>query len=177
MGLFTVDLVKVLKKKVGDAFEPGEEILGAFNANPAKSLGKISLSGGIGSEVGVPGVVASEMTERQLGTQAGINVGMRSANKKQQKAQDAEGGLAATFPTGALTLAVTDRRIAVLGRANPAARLPKSVVKSYERGQITGIEISKKKMMNDVTVSFSDGTVVQLEAAKAQEFDRFNSAL
>lgn len=75
-----------------------------------------------------------------------------------------EGTAAAAFPSGQRFLALTNKRL-ITCPVSALSGKPKPVDAAWERAQIASVEIEKGRMASPLTITFVDGSLVEIEGA------------
>ncbi|MDH4277948.1 MAG: hypothetical protein OEW83_07675 [Acidimicrobiia bacterium] len=131
-------------KKVGKAadklgIQPGEEVLAACTTNPRGTMNRI-LAKELG---GVIGALAAGRGDRDT---------------------PADGGMAARFPEGQHYLVVTNRRLLACSVSTMSGK-PKELVAEWPVDDVLAIATEAGKLSLPMTIAFTDGTAVGVEAA------------
>lgn len=141
-----VDIAKKVNKK-SELLERGERALAATTLMKKGQFNKSVAAGAIG---GVVGHLAA----------ARMNKGDHDV---------AGGSMADEFPQMAQSiLALTDQRW-ILFEQSVMSGGPKEIVGAWPHDAIVSIEVEKGKLMSKLTLTFSDGSTVGLEAPKANK--------
>lgn len=138
--------IKKVNKHAADLFDADETIVHAFPAQPAGTIAKQAIGGGIGGVTGM--LIAKKMGEKKANEQAATLAGM-----------------AATFPNVAMILVATPRRVVVTDQTAGRAR-PTKILAEFSYKDIVSIDVDKKKLTKTVRMTFNDNSVKEIEAAK-----------
>lgn len=141
------DMVKRIHKKGAEFLNEGEEILAAAVVSPVGQFKKTVAFGAVG---GVVGAVAGAAIKGS--------------------AQDSTpGSMAESFPPKRQSiLAVSNQRWIMFEQSSMSGSV-KGVSDEWSHADISSIEIEKGKLLHKVNVSFSDGSVAQVEAVNASK--------
>lgn len=141
-----VDIAKKVNKK-HELLQQGEHALAATTLMKKGQFKKSVTAGAIG---GVVGHVAAQR----------MNNGDQTV---------VEGSMAEAFPQmPQAILALTDQRW-VLFEQSTMSGGPKAVVDSWDHDTIVSVSVEKGKLMSKLTLTFRDGSAVELEAPKANK--------
>lgn len=141
------DYLKKVTKQRSDVLLPGETYLGATYALPGGRFGRM-----VGFGVaGVAGAVVAETKARQRADEHGDALGAGIASRVPQNTD--------------LVLAVTDRRLLFFSFKRMKGD-PGDLVAEYGLGEVVSIGEERKKLMVNLLIGFSDGSVVDFEAQK-----------
>lgn len=141
-----VDIAKKVNKK-SELMQQGET---ALAATTLMKKGQFKKSVTIGAVGGVVGHLAAQRM-----------------NKGDQEVVD--GSMADAFPQVSQSiLALTNQRW-VLFEQSTMSGGPKEIVSSWEHDTIASVDVEKGKLMSKLTLTFSDGSAVELEAPKANK--------
>lgn len=148
-----VDMAKKVNKK-SELMNPREECLAATVVMKKGHFKKSVTAGAIGGVVG-----------------AGIAAAM---NKGDDEVVDG------TMADGFLTqndaiLALTDQRWVVFSKSAMSGG-PKALLSSIDHADITAVDNEKGKLMNELTLHFSDGSALRVEAPKANKPEKLVEA-
>jgi len=148
-------LKKVAKDKSGE-LRPEEKYLGALYAQPAGSFGR-SVGFAAGGLLG--GAVAA-----------------RSQKKREAELGGAqESGIAATFPSGNVVMAVTGQRMLVFGHGAMKGN-PTDLLAEYPLADVHRIGLEPRKAHSSMKLTFSDNSVLDFDVVKMAKPDRFIAA-
>ncbi len=144
-----VDWNKKVSKHCGDSLQAGEEFVAATYAEP-------------------PGVIGRTVAFGAVGGIVGHAAGARASKKKAEEAEalGTTQGIADTIPTAKGVLALTNSRFLIFGHSALSGR-PKDLVFELPRQDVTSASYEKGKLLGKIQLTFSDGSVVQFESAKA----------
>lgn len=149
-----VDFAKKIHKKGAEMLLPGETVLAACPMQPVGSFGKQVSMGAIGGLAGAA-----------IGTRMGKGVAVAEA-----------GTIADTFPSGNLIVAVTDQRVIAFEQSAIGGN-PKSVAAEWQRAEVSGLTLEKKKMTMLAELTFADGSSASGEIVRAAKPDKLAEAL
>ena len=148
-----VDMAKKVNKK-SELMNAGEECLAATVVMKKGHFKKSVTAGAIGGVVG-----------------AGIAAAMNKGDD-----QVAEGTMADGFlPQNDAILALTDQRWVVFSKSVMSGG-PKELISSIDHADITAVDNEKGKLMNELTLHFSDGSALRVEAPKANKPEKLVEA-
>lgn len=151
------DYTKKVTKEKTEVLHPGESFLGATYALPGGRFGRM-VGMGVG---GVAGAVVAEKKARDRAGEHGDALGA---------------GLAARLPAGKdVVLAITDRRLLVF-EFKKMKGTPGDLVAEYAIDEVASIEADRKKLMVDLLLTFSDGSVADYEVQKMAKPDSLVNA-
>lgn len=145
------DITRRTAKRAADHLLDGEVVEAAVLCEPKSTYG--------------PGMMAVALLPRTMS---------KRIEARAAAANEAEGGMAASFPGSSSVVAVTGERVLVMA-SNGVAFQPPSLV--LERGDVAVGSITRKGLGKSVQLVFSDGSVVAVEAQRGQPFDRFTELL
>ncbi len=141
-----VDIAKKVNKK-SELMEKGESCVAASGILKAGQFNKSVAAGAIGGIVGH--AVAAAMNRGEAGTE--------------------DGTMADGFPKlSQAILALTDRRWIVFEQSAMSGG-PKAIHTALAHNDITALEMEKGKLMNRLTLTFTDGSDVTMEVPKANK--------
>lgn len=149
-----------VKKKIEKAaskvgIEADEQVLAACTTNPSGTM--------------------TRMMAKELG---GV-LGAIAADRKQQAGSDGDGpiedGLAERFPTGQHYLVLTSKRLLALSVAAMSGK-PKELKAEWPAQDVLGITTEPGKLAIPMSIAFSDGTAVRVEAARGTGGDTLAAA-
>ncbi|MCP3934539.1 MAG: hypothetical protein GY708_04110 [Actinomycetia bacterium] len=141
-----VDMVKKIHKKSQDLLLPGEQILAASAVQAVGQFKKQVAFGAVGGLVGA--AVGTAMANRERGDGA-------EADTMADNFPELKQGI----------LAVSDQRWIMFTAGMSGA--PKSVTAQWRHDQISSLSLDKGKLTSKVNITFTDGSVAQVEAVKA----------
>ncbi len=144
-----VDWKKKVAKHCGSSLQPGEEFVAATYAEP-------------------PGVVGRAVALGAVGGAVGLALGARASKKKTEEAESLGlmQGIADTIPRAKGVLALTNSRFLIFSHSALSGR-PKDLVFELPRQNLAAATYEKGKLLGKIQLTFSDGSAVQFEAAKA----------
>ena len=137
------DYVKKVNKRAGDLLLPGENVLAAC---PVQIPGYASKS-----RSNDPAIALVKLVARTL---------------KTDPALPDVGSMASEFPLTMTILAVTDYRVIAFESTQVTTR-PKGILKEWSRDELIGLTVGKGKASYPIEISFSDGSAITMEVAKA----------
>ena len=135
---------KIEKARTGLDMDPDERIVAACTTNPKGAM-KRSVAVGLG------GVVGAAIASR--GTSSDEPTGP---------------GLADRFVPGQNALVLTDRRV-FLAKLSAMTGKPKEIVAQWARDDVAAIAVEETKLSYPMTITFSDGSAVEVEGAKGTD--------
>ncbi|MDQ4025400.1 MAG: hypothetical protein M3217_07910 [Actinomycetota bacterium] len=138
-----------LQKAAEGILRPGERVLGAIRTQPRGTV---------------------------MGTAIGGLVGSAVAGKQASKARAAagEGSEAASWPASKFALGLTNERMLAFNYT--ALGKPKDVQHEVPLAEVVNVERGSAKVTNSVTVSFADGSAIELETGKLEKVGDFVDA-
>ena len=148
-----VDMAKKVNKK-SELLNAGEQCVAATIVMQKGHFKKSVTAGAIGGVVG-----------------AGIAAAMNKGDDEVTEGTMADGFL----PQNDAILALTDQRWVVFSKSVMSGG-PKEVISSMEHGDITAIDNQKGKLMNELTLHFSDGSALRVESPKANKPEKLVEA-
>ena len=136
-------LVNVVKKvnKKAQSLGIAEQVVAGCTTNPTGTM-KRSVAGSVGGLVGVA-----------------------AAGGFSSDPSDDRPGLAAGFPKGRHFLVLTDSRLLVTS-VSVLSGAPKEIVAEWPRTDIAEITVETGRLASPLTISFTDGSAVEVEGAK-----------
>lgn len=137
-----------VKKKVAKAgakvgLEPGEQVLAGCTTNPSGTMKRM-----MAREAG--GLVAAAIVDRNQGDAS------------------APGALADRFVAGQNFVVVTDRRVLLI-KMGVMTGAPKELLASWAHAEVAAITVDSGTLAHPFTVTFSDGSAVQVEGARGSD--------
>ena len=162
-----VDFIKKVQKKAGSDLEAGETILDARVVAPAGQAMRQAIAGGAFQY----GAAARIVAQRHAA----------AGDRRHDEAMDAQGGLAAGFPTAKCFFTLTDRRVLVHSFSAMTGS-PKELLATYPLTEFAGMEAQQGKLISKLTLIMADGTTVPLDVFKGggdpqDLIDAFNSTV
>jgi hypothetical protein len=147
---------KKIGKAAGGELRPGEQLVAGMFLQPAGTAGQM-IGRGVGGIVG--SAVASKLRTKDDGSIA------------------SDSGTAATLPDKKVALGLTDRRVLVYGFGGLSGK-PKTLLTSFAREALAGVDVEGGKLSNRITLVFADGSGKVYEAPRMNAgTDEFVSAL
>ncbi len=152
-----VDFVKKVNKNCA-ADLGGEQVLAATFGTPLGSLVNQVGFGAVGGLVGAAAGSAMQSRER----------------KAAEKTDEADGvvkgehTLANKIPPLACVIALTEQRLLVFKHGSVSGK-PKELVASFDRSQVSGLEVEMGKLKGKLKIRFSDDSAVTLEVQKGSK--------
>lgn len=143
MALINV-VKKIEKARTGLGMQANETIVAACTTNPRGTMKR-------GVALGVGGVVGAAIAAR----------GSSPANTD-------DSGLAERFVPGQNALVLTDQRL-FLANLSALTGKPKTIVAQWNRSEVAGISVEETKLAYPMTITFADGTTVEVEGAKGTD--------
>ncbi|MFP5352449.1 MAG: PH domain-containing protein [Actinomycetota bacterium] len=137
-----------LQAKAGDVMAPDERVLAAIRTMPR----------GTTVGMGIGGVLGAAVAQRQA---------------KKGAAEQAEGSVAATWPTVRSAVGLTNRRLLIYDYTMMGK--PKDLIGEFPVDTIASVDVDKG-ITNKVRFGFNDGSAAQVECAKLDKVDDFVSA-
>lgn len=139
-----INVVKKVKKAGSEktGIRPGEDILAACTTNPAGTVNK--------------------MVSKEVAGIVGAMIGDRA------RSGDADlpgGGLAERFVNGQNFVVLTDQRLLLMSMSAMSGK-PKELLAEWNRDELASIKVDKGTLACPFTISFVDGSAVQVEGAK-----------
>ncbi len=135
---------KIEKARSGLGMPTDEQIVAACTTNPKGTM-KRGVAAGIGGVVGAA-----------IATRGGT------------AAEPGEPGLADRFVAGQNAMVLTDRRL-FLAKLSALTGKPKEIVAEWARPEVVAISVEETKLAYPMTVTFIDGTLVEIEGAKGTD--------
>ena len=145
------NITKRVNKKIAERLDAGEEVRVAILVEPKGTYGK-----GAFALAAAPGLI------------------LRRQARKAAEDREAEGGMAAGFPTRSCVVAATNRRVLVI-ESNGLTF--KETLMDVPLGSMLVGEIGKSGMGHRIQLVFSDGTSVAVDAQRAQPLDLLSDTL
>ncbi|MEO0494181.1 MAG: hypothetical protein AAF081_12260 [Actinomycetota bacterium] len=141
-----VDMAKKVNKK-SELMNPRETCIAATVVMQKGHFTKSVTAGAIGGVVGAAAAAAMNKGDKEV----------------------AEGTMADGFlPQTDAILALTDQRWVVFSKSVMSGG-PKELISSIDHAGITAVDNEKGKLMNELTLHFSDGSALRVEAPKANK--------
>lgn len=148
-----VDMAKKVNKK-SELMNPREECLAATVVMQKGHFKKSVTAGAIGGVVGAAAAAAMNKGDKEV----------------------VEGTMADGFlPQNDAILALTDQRWVVFSKSVMSGG-PKELISSIDHADITAVDNEKGKLMNELTLHFSDGSALRVEAPKANKPEKLVEA-
>lgn len=143
MALINV-MKKIEKARAGLDMPADEQIVAACTTNPKGAMKR-------GVAVGIGGLVGAAVAARTSATSA-----------------ESTSGLADRFVSGQHALVLTDQRL-FQAKMSGLTGKPKAVVAAWDRAEVAQISVEETKLAYPMTVTFADGSTVEVEGAKGTD--------
>lgn len=138
-----------VKKKVEKAGEklglrPGELVIAGCTTNPKGTI--------------------KHMVAREVGGLAGAALAGRNATSD----APTQGTMGSRFPSGQRFLVLTDQRVFTCS-LSALTGAPKTIDAEWGRGDIVSLTVEKGRMSSPLTMTFADGSAIEVEGAMGSD--------